>query len=113
MVTDVQHNSVNGRYAITFNLGLFEGRDNDLVVAGSFNEWNTHYAPTTTGVVYAPRHHKEMTIELPPGYYEYKYYNATRAQWMEVEDQPELYHGPLHHFCYNVFGTKNCILDLR
>lgn len=113
MVTNVFRKDACGRFAITFNLGLFEGKNNDLVVAGSFNDWCIQYAPTTTGIVYAPRHHKEMTIELAPGYYEYKYYNATRCQWMEIEQQPELYHGPLHHFCYNVFGTKNCILDLR
>lgn len=112
MVTDIQRNEATGGFAITFDLGQFEGRASELIVAGSFNHWAIEAMPHTTGIVYTPRHLKQTTIELPPGYYEYKYYNVTRARWMEIDQQPKLYHGPHHHFCDNVFGTKNCILDL-
>lgn len=113
MVTYIQEIPGTGSFAVTFNLGLFEGRDSNLVVAGTFNEWSTCYEPTSTGVVYTPRHHKEMTVELPPGYHEYKYYDATHGQWVEYEAHPELYYGRHHLFIYNPFGTRNCVLDLR
>ncbi len=114
MVTDIQHDGERGRFLITFDLGDFANNGRQLLVAGSFNSWSTSHEQKGSGFIHTGRSARLVTIELPPGYYEYKYYDEKKSEWMEIEVHPSLYHRQdVHNFKWNPFGTKNCVLNLE
>ena len=113
MVIAVQKNPHTGYFHVTFSLRQFRGASRRIVIAGTFNAWSTEYVPPTSGIVHAPDRDKAITIELPPGYHEYKHYDASRQCWMEIEREPDIYHAEDQPFTGNPFGTLNCWLWLE
>jgi hypothetical protein len=81
-----------------------------MLVAGSFNNWRVSYDQPRIGFAHISVKASRITIRLPAGIYEYKYYDAVRQEWMEIEHRPEIYRGYEWDYCWNVFGTKNCVL---
>jgi hypothetical protein len=103
-----------GEYLAVFDLGRFTQEGRRMIVTGSFVGWQTE--PETMG----PRngfvsiYRKENTAEilLPPGRYEYKYYDLAENEWMEIDRYPEIYRGYFWDYVWNEFGTLNCQLTV-
>ncbi len=112
MVTQVEWIPKTGRFRVTFDLGRFQTAERKVVVAGTFNDWSTRHEEPALGFFHRAAGSNRAVVELPPGYYEYKYYDVTRQAWLEIEAEPEIYRYGGENFCGNPFGTKNCRLRL-
>ena len=74
--------------------------DQVACIAGSFNDWD----PAATRMPYDPKEQCFLlTMELAPGYYEYKF--VIDGQWIMDETN--------HNFASNDFGTLNSVLAVE
>ena len=74
--------------------------DRVVCIAGSFNDWD----PAATRMPYDPAERCfQLTMELAPGYYEYKF--VVDGQWIMDESN--------HNFAANDFGTLNSVLTVE
>ena len=78
-----------------------EGNPDQVVcIAGSFNDWD----PAATRMPYDRKEQCfRLTMELAPGYYEYKF--VIDGQWIMDETN--------HNFAANDFGTLNSVLTVE
>ncbi len=109
MVIAVQKKPFSNLYLVTFDLGCFHLADRDMMVVGTFNDWSVTKA-MRSGLVQLNEHSPTLIMPLLAGDYEYKYYDAAHREWLEIEDEPEVYRGFHWDYSWNVFGTKNCVL---
>ena len=112
MVISVKPTTSLELYEVTFDLGRFEQMQRHMLVAGSFNDWMTNYDQPKVGFAKIRVKASIISITLPPGEYEYKYYDAAQKEWMEIEERPEIYRGYEWDYIWNPFGTKNCVLRI-
>ena len=92
-----EHCSDSEAHAITFEYFNLEARE--VLVAGSFNNWQPQSMPMTK-----QRGGKWSTeILLPPGQYEYRF--VVDGQW---QDDPMA-----ARFVANSFGGLNCVVEVK
>ena len=80
-------------------LEYFNPDAREVLVAGSFNDWNPHTTPMTN------RHGDKWSAELliKPGCYEYRF--VVDGQWL---DDPRAV-----RFVPNPFGSLNCVIEVK
>ena len=109
MVTNVAPSQTGTCWEVTCDLGAFSQEGRRLLVAGSFNDWSTRFAPARNGFV-ERRPSRAVKHVLPPGVHEYKYFDLAAGEWLEVDRHPELYRGFFWDYVRNPFGTLNCVV---
>lgn len=79
---------------------------NDVFVAGTFNDWN----PKSHPLKRSGDGHWALTLDLPPGRYEYKF--IIDGQWCCEQGCDRRYDG-CPDCMANQFGTMNRILEVK
>ena len=92
---EIQPAGRKGRVTVVFSLETSPGRT--VGVAGSFNDWDPELAVMTYD---AARGGYTVTLELPPGEYEYKF--VRDDEWLPDDGNP--------NFTANDFGTLNSVV---
>jgi 1,4-alpha-glucan branching enzyme len=76
---------------------LITGLGNEVYVAGTFNNWDSHAHPLT----FAPEAGSYLaTLIIPPGRHEYKF--VVNGKWLADPKCPETVQNPL--------GSVNCVI---
>ncbi len=112
MITTIHKIPASGWYELTFDLGSFPHAGRRMIVTGEFSDWATSICRKRTGFIAARDDTNTVKLTLPPGEYQYKYYDIAHGEWMEIERYPEIYRGFHWDYIRNPFGTLNCIIRL-
>ena len=90
--------SQNGKRQVVFILNT--SPDKNVYLAGSFNDWEPDDSPMPYDADLAGY---TLTLELFPGYYEYKF--VINGVWILDESNP--------NFAANDFGTLNSVVTIN
>lgn len=93
-----EQKTASGKNEVTFELQAGQGRT--VCLAGSFNDWEPDNSQMSYNSVKKCYH---MTLELAPGYHEYKF--VINGEWILDEANP--------NFAANDFGTLNSVLIIN
>ncbi len=113
MITQINKEMGKHLFEVEFDLGDFSQHGRQMIVTGEFSEWAIQPSSRTSGFVAPHRPMNTITLRLPSGSYQYKYYDLQQAEWMEVDRYPEIYRGYHWDFIRNPYGTLNCIIHLQ
>lgn len=98
MVKVHEQKTASGKNKVTFELPAGQGRT--ICLAGSFNDWE----PDSSQMSYnSVKKCYQLTMELAPGYYEYKF--VINGEWVLDEANP--------NFAANDFGTLNSVVIIN
>lgn len=113
MHTKIKSKPRKKKYEVTFSLGELQSSDNlDIKLVGTFNKWSV--SPDDEAFTFKKYRKKftQLTLELDPGEYEYKYYNTVERKYLDKDEVPEIYSLEEECFTSNEFGGTNCKLHL-
>lgn len=87
-------------------LSCHASKATDVCVAGTFNDWN----PTMTPLTRQANGTWAVTLDLPPGRYEYKF--VVDGEWCCEPGCETAYHG-CPKCVPNPFGTMNRVVEVK
>jgi len=111
MVSEIRYQPATGDFLVTFDPFKYLERPRPLLLAGDFNGWSLARS-VQTGFRATDKRYCSVSLDLSAGYYEYKYFDVTLEQWLEVSHDPQVYYANEEQFTLNPFGTMNCWFDL-